>query len=364
MRYRWADVSQALNNIASRIEQRVNDQEVKQTIAPTVAYVVSATKPEIDNWCYALLPHYGDSKAGQTDRFAKAMLDWIREWTDDKGRTWRDVESKNPQHANSPFYQAAVAECRRRNVNPANSVLSGAIVQAFAVLLAEETPVDPAPIDIPLVSEGRGTLMEAFATPEERAVAAAIAAADEAESQALAAPIDIPDIPQLATRAEVADAFRQWVVSVDDAALRSVRADALLRWRLRHALKASCGGKGISDAFLIEEIDSELERRVPELPEHLRHAEICEADRADLANPAEWVATYNAAVRAETREDRLSQYAALFRECMAAAPPWGELTGRHTVTGEAVRGLRKMLDVTERELALLRGEVVAEMSGE
>jgi hypothetical protein len=37
---------------------------------------------------------------------------------------------------------------------------------------------------------------------------------------------------------------------------------------------------------------------------------------------------------------------------------WADLTGRHVATGECERGLRKMLEITERELALLRGEVV------
>lgn len=42
---------------------------------------------------------------------------------------------------------------------------------------------------------------------------------------------------------------------------------------------------------------------------------------------------------------------------------WADLTGRHVATGECERGLRKMLEITERELAILRGEVVEESEG-
>jgi hypothetical protein len=46
------------------------------------------------------------------------------------------------------------------------------------------------------------------------------------------------------------------------------------------------------------------------------------------------------------------------KRCVRKLPNWAELTGRFTCTGEAERGLRKLLDLTRRELAVLRGEPV------
>lgn len=60
----------------------------------------------------------------------------------------------------------------------------------------------------------------------------------------------------------------------------------------------------------------------------------------------------------DDRRARLAHYNGLFEAALNALPHWEELTGRYTATGEATRGLRKVLELTRRELAILRGEVV------
>ena len=65
-------------------------------------------------------------------------------------------------------------------------------------------------------------------------------------------------------------------------------------------------------------------------------------------------------VQSSGREARLEMFAAQFEVVLAGMMEWGDLTGRHTLTGEAERGLRKLLDVTRRELGLLKGEEVGE----
>jgi hypothetical protein len=64
-------------------------------------------------------------------------------------------------------------------------------------------------------------------------------------------------------------------------------------------------------------------------------------------------------------KQELRMYAAKFRDLLGETEyldgslrRWGDLTGRHLATAEAKRGLRKMLEITEQELALLGGEGV------
>ncbi|MCO5213765.1 MAG: DUF3102 domain-containing protein [Caldilinea sp.] len=58
------------------------------------------------------------------------------------------------------------------------------------------------------------------------------------------------------------------------------------------------------------------------------------------------------------REALLEDFAAQMTEMLDGLTLWGQATGRHTETGEAERGLRRLLAITQRELALLRGEDV------
>ena len=69
--------------------------------------------------------------------------------------------------------------------------------------------------------------------------------------------------------------------------------------------------------------------------------------------------SYRAAAQApDGREALLEDFAAQMAEMLDGLTLWGQATGRHTETGEAERGLRKLLAVTQRELALLRGEEI------
>ncbi len=70
----------------------------------------------IDPWVAAWEQRQYDRLTDRCQRLAEAMLDWGQGWTDDKGRTWRDVVDRNPQHANSPFRQDLDAECKRRGL--------------------------------------------------------------------------------------------------------------------------------------------------------------------------------------------------------------------------------------------------------
>jgi len=58
------------------------------------------------------------------------------------------------------------------------------------------------------------------------------------------------------------------------------------------------------------------------------------------------------------REVLLEDFAAQMTEMLDGLTLWGQATGRHTETGEAERGLRRLLAITQRELALLRGEEI------
>lgn len=58
----------------------------------------------------------------------------------------------------------------------------------------------------------------------------------------------------------------------------------------------------------------------------------------------------------DERVEQLRMYVQQFETVLAGMKRWGDLTGRHAVTGEAERGLRKLLEITQRELAALEGE--------
>jgi hypothetical protein len=49
------------------------------------------------------------TKAERQSALNMAAYDWLKEYEDDKGRTWRDLEGTQVHHANSPCFQAFVA---------------------------------------------------------------------------------------------------------------------------------------------------------------------------------------------------------------------------------------------------------------
>lgn len=98
----------------------------------------NAESTEIDAWVAAWAVRPYDSLTDRCQRLAAAMLEWGRAWTDDKGRSWIDVIDRNPQHANSPFRQAAVAECKRRGVAVAEEGMAETIRRLFGLLVESD----------------------------------------------------------------------------------------------------------------------------------------------------------------------------------------------------------------------------------
>lgn len=95
-------------------------------------------------WAAAVRP--SAMRGQRVAELSAAMLPWIEVWTDDKGRTWRDVAEKNPQHFNSPFFQDVLRECQRQQVPVLEPVIQDAIRAAFAKLQLA-TPITPVPDD-------------------------------------------------------------------------------------------------------------------------------------------------------------------------------------------------------------------------
>lgn len=133
MHYRDRDLVQALNNIASQMEQRQGEGETASV--------------EVDPWVAAWAVRPYDSIVKRMDRLVAEIESWAQAWTDDKDRTWRDVAERNPQHANSPFRQELDAECRRRGL-----ALSGEEMAETIKLLFHRLRLD-APMEAPADGE-------------------------------------------------------------------------------------------------------------------------------------------------------------------------------------------------------------------
>ncbi|MBP8291456.1 MAG: ParB N-terminal domain-containing protein [Caldilineaceae bacterium] len=174
--FRLADLTQAINNVASQFEdQKRTAAVVTTTIAPTVAYVVPA---EPDTWLEALQQRKYDTLDLRCNRLAAAMLPWAMEWTDDKERTWQDVAKRNPQHANSPFRQDVELEYKRRGIPIFEEATKLTILKLFNLLQMPETPADVVVNgDRPLpewtaaaVGDGDGTVYTLRSTEELAAI--------------------------------------------------------------------------------------------------------------------------------------------------------------------------------------------------
>lgn len=101
-----------------------------------------------DPWADALKKRHFDTLELRCERLANAMLPWALDWTDDKGRAWRDVSTRNPQHANSPFRQDVEAECKRRGIPLFEEATALTIRKLFELLnrkLFEPSQEEPTP---------------------------------------------------------------------------------------------------------------------------------------------------------------------------------------------------------------------------
>jgi hypothetical protein len=298
--YRDRDLVAALHNLASQKEQRVAASPIAQTIAPTPAVVVSAEsgregegETQFDAWTLAWA---GGARATVNEaeqrlkRLAAAMEPWVLAWTDDKGRTWRDVVDRNPQHANSPFRQDLASECKRRGLWIADSVLASVITQVFSNLAREDAPSAVARV------APAGKLLTDW-TDEDWA------AYGQAAAQAAAEPITDP------VKGIVVDGAEQRAI---DAAKRIA--------------EATPRGWTATPAPAVEVV---TERGV------------------ELAAPED-----------DDRHGRLKRWWVRLMSMQNDLLDWGNLTGRHLATGETERGLRRMLEITQRELDLLEGREV------
>lgn len=99
-----------------------------------------------DPWVAAWAQRVPEAFEDRVRRLAAEILPWTQAWTDDKGRTWRDLLDRNPQHANSPFRQDLDGECKRRGLLMSGGALAAVIEEMFAALTA--------PSDNPLLSDG------------------------------------------------------------------------------------------------------------------------------------------------------------------------------------------------------------------
>lgn len=161
----------------------------RRTIEPP-APPAPATDPWLAAWGNN---HLLENRETKLNRLVLAINEWALAWTDNKGRTWRDLLDHNPSHANSPFRQTLAAECQRRKLDLPGDDMATLIKKLFFHLLNTNS-ITPAPTIQPVDDRPMLSLNDNEWTAAGRAQmhdwAAAEAAADEAERQALANPID------------------------------------------------------------------------------------------------------------------------------------------------------------------------------
>lgn len=366
LHYRDRDLVQALNNLANQMEQRVNAPAIETTIAPTVAYVVPARQAERegegetegDPWVAAWAQRSPDVFEARCRRLAEAMLPWAQAWTDDKGRTWRDVVERNPQHANSPFRQELDAECQRRGVMMAGAALATVIMEVFSCLTAADEAArqaltaDERTADFADDAEGEKTAADGgkLLTEWTEADWATYAATGRTEStEALTG----DDLRVMQTAAS-AGAPAVDVVAVDGRELpewvreeeRSVAmlpADMAGRWVIV--------SDGAGQVFLEDKAGKRsTERGGLEIFEEL----VDQARRMD-----------GALVVADDRAGRLMGWLVRLLTLRSELVDWGELTGHHLDTLAIGRELDKLVGMTQRELDMLTGTPdIVEVDGE
>jgi hypothetical protein len=209
------------------------------------------------------------SLAGSRLKFsllARAMMAWALAWRDDKGRTWRDVAVRNPQHANSPFRMDAAAECRRRGLEIPGDYLATAISHLFVLLQQEHA----ATADNSLLSDGASAISAdgaaaastaSTSSAAEGSGAGAGGGAGQATGQA--------KFTRTPTREQVREAFAAWLAETEPP-LKELHE---LRWRgtaaaLWRPMLASMMDRcqtvvGIKSDWLDEEIAAALAAAMP-----------------------------------------------------------------------------------------------------
>lgn len=280
---------------------KVTVADAKQIIAehkpqPVRPFVEPALNEPWDPWLRAY------RSFGPTG-LAHEIVGWAQDWTDNKGRTWEDVAIRNPQHANSPFYQDLAAECKRRGVMLAPHQLPMVISNLFALLSKAVPSVD--------AEESNG-----YATQSQIETWLKEIEGPAAELRDAAENLDGPLYKRLSVRAW-RDRYELSPVTTA-AALRNTATD-----REYEARKAGYDAVQRSQAAVAE-----------------YHASQPAADNAD------WK---------ELKVVKMSRLMSIYKLAIGTFDEYGQLTGAYTETSQAKRELERLIAHLERECALLEG---------
>ena len=221
--FRLSDLVQAVTNVADQMESRrapvvdgdrplpewaqsePEPEAAPASVAQTVADVVAS--PAGDPWALAWEERRYDKLTARCERLAEAMLPWAAAWTDDKGRTWREVAERNPQHANSPFRQDVAAECQRRGLKVFEEALALTIRNVFGRLLATDGGTVPLPEWVEPEPEEAATRRQAIIENDRRMMAEINSRTAQPEASAAPATV-VDDEPVLRQAQEPADDTR------------------------------------------------------------------------------------------------------------------------------------------------------------
>jgi hypothetical protein len=256
----------------------------------------------VDPWVAAVA--LSGSRQHRVEALARAIVPWLRDYRDEYGRDWHDLVHGSVAHTSSTLWRHITAEASRRGATIKDDFFKDAIKQAFSWLSAEqtaeaasqaqETPGEPAAAESALEVAVWAAVKETGLSAQELRDAV-----NKANRSAL---------QKLQQRMPVLYNRKDFDAIVNNVAARKAASDAVQR-----------------------SVDAAAEYHAAQ-PEPVRVA--------------------------GDRERQLEDWAMRLLTLKGQLVLWGNLTGHHLATGECDRGLHRMLQITERELALLRGETV------
>lgn len=313
MRYRDRDLVQALNNLAATLEQRVE------------ATGAAAADAAADPWVAAWKVRPYDSMIKQADRLVVEVTGWAQTWTDDKGRTWRDVVGRNPQHANSPFRQDLEAECRRRGLALSGEEMAETIRILFVRLQLDE-PMDTE--DEPLTDADMLVMQSAASAP----ALTANGLADMLRPLVAEFYDDGSDAWQRAAARDMRLNASESSGAFWNRCEREVNTTTRQRWTLA----------------LLRVALNVLADELPSVP---------------LTPPIEPPITMPLKNPPNEKIGRARRLIAGYQATIATFDEYGELIGAHLETLPAKRELEKLIKHLSREIDLMEGKVVEEAWG-
>lgn len=376
MRYRDRDLVQALNNLASQMEQRAEGETGREG-------------ETADPWAAAWASRQYDQLINRCQRLAGAMLPWAQAWTDDKGRTWRDLVDRNPQHANSPFRQDAVAECKRRGLIVHEEGMAETIRRLFGLLVESDNRLlsDGDPIEMPddLVDvwsprfDGAGVYLvdvvrnrstgtvalddiaELFAQARRMdgaldAEGETLTAADLQVMQAAPATV-LPD-KGYAMQSDV-EAWLEQVAATPEELREAAETRHGRVWE-KLMRQAAAAGYALSEATPRAALQNMANQREYEQrkAQALRGAPV-----VPLTPPIEPPITVPLKPAPDDRVGKMVRLIAGYQATISTFDEYGELIGAHLETLPAKRELEKLIKHLRREIDLLEGKVVEEAWG-